>query len=247
MPEIEVPPKIDADAIRRAEKLIRPYVRRTPVCGGRVMEVSPSDFGIRAKTLVFKLELLQHAGSFKPRGAFTNTPDPRRAVGRRGRSLGRQSRRGGRLCRNAARPQGDDLRAGRRPKAKLDRIRTYGADLVVVGERYVDALAASVEFSARTGAMPVHAYDQAETLIGQGTLGLELEEQAPDLDSLLVAVGGGGLIGGVAAWYADARRSWASSRRPRRRSSWRSKRASRSMRRPAASRRISLRRSASAR
>jgi threonine dehydratase len=71
----------------------------------------------------------------------------------------------------------------------------------VTGERYADALAESESWVARTGALPVHAYDQAETLLGQGTVGLELEEQCPGLDTLLVAVGGGGLIGGIAAWY----------------------------------------------
>jgi threonine dehydratase len=86
--------------------------------------------------------------------------------------------------------------------AKIARIRSYGADLVVVGDRYADALAASEAWARDSGALPVHAYDQAETLLGQGTLGLELEGQAPALDTVLAAVGGGGLIGGVAAWYA---------------------------------------------
>ena len=86
--------------------------------------------------------------------------------------------------------------------AKIRRIREYGADLVVGGERYADALVASDEWVARTGALRVHAFDQLETLLGQGTLGREIETQAPDLDTLLVAVGGGGLIGGIAAWFA---------------------------------------------
>ena len=85
--------------------------------------------------------------------------------------------------------------------AKLDRIRSYGADLVVGGARYADALAASEAYIARTGASPIHAYDQPETLLGQGSVGLELEADAPEIDTLLVAVGGGGLIGGIAAWY----------------------------------------------
>ena len=85
--------------------------------------------------------------------------------------------------------------------AKVERIRSYGADLVVGGERYAEALAASEAWAATTGALPVHAFDQRETLLGQGTLALELEAQAPDLDTVLVAVGGGGLIGGIAAWY----------------------------------------------
>ena len=189
-------PAIDAEAIRRAEKLIRPHVRKTPV-----MEVEAGDFGSSAKPLVLKLELLQHAGSFKPRGAFTNLlTRPVPAVGVVAASGGNH----GAAVAYAASRLGHKATIfvpSVSPKAKLDRIRSYGADLRVVGERYVEALTASEEFSARTGALPVHAYDQAETLIGQGTLGLELEEQAPDLDTLLVAVGGGGLIGGIASWY----------------------------------------------
>jgi threonine dehydratase len=85
--------------------------------------------------------------------------------------------------------------------AKVGQIRDYGADLVVAGDRYADALAASETWVARTRALPIHAFDQTETLLGQGTLGLELEEQCAGIDTLLVAVGGGGLIGGIAAWY----------------------------------------------
>jgi threonine dehydratase len=85
---------------------------------------------------------------------------------------------------------------------KMDRIRGFGAELVIAGERYADALAASEKWVAESGAMPVHAFEQIETMLGQGSVGLEIEEQAPNLDTLLVAVGGGGLIGGVAAWYA---------------------------------------------
>jgi threonine dehydratase len=88
-------------------------------------------------------------------------------------------------------------------KTKLDRIRQYGAELVIAGERYAESLEASEAWTAKSGALPIHAYEGDATLLGQGTLGLELEEQAPELDSLLVAVGGGGLIGGVAAWYQN--------------------------------------------
>ena len=90
--------------------------------------------------------------------------------------------------------------------AKIDRIRSYGADLVVGGDRYADALAASETWAAGSGALQVHAFDQPETLLGQGTVGLEFTDQAPELDTVLVAVGGGGLIGGIAAWYAGATR-----------------------------------------
>src|SRR5262249_51801471 len=85
--------------------------------------------------------------------------------------------------------------------AEIERIRNYGAGVVGVGGRYADALAASHSFAAQSGAMPIHAFDQTETLFGQGTLGLELEGQISDLDTLLVPVGGGGLIGGIAAWF----------------------------------------------
>jgi threonine dehydratase len=189
-------PAIGAEAIRRAEKLIRPHVRRTPV-----IEVDGGDFGLSSKPLVLKLELLQHAGSFKPRGAFTNLltrPVPAAGVvaasgGNHGAAVAYAASRLGHKA--------TIFVPGVTPEAKRERVRSYGADLVVVGERYAEALAASEEFSEKTGALKVHAFDQAETLIGQGTLALELEEQAPDLDTLLVAVGGGGLIGGIATWY----------------------------------------------
>src|SRR5258708_37814557 len=84
--------------------------------------------------------------------------------------------------------------------ANIQRIRECGAGLVIVGERYADALAASEVWGAQSGALPVHAFDQVETLLGQGTIGAELTAQTPSLDTLLVAVGGGGLIGGIAAW-----------------------------------------------
>jgi threonine dehydratase len=85
---------------------------------------------------------------------------------------------------------------------KIARIREYGAELMVGGDRYADALAASEAWIKQAGALAVHAFDQTETLLGQGTIGLELTGQAPELDTVLVAVGGGGLIGGIAAWYA---------------------------------------------
>jgi threonine dehydratase len=90
--------------------------------------------------------------------------------------------------------------------AKIARIRSYGAELTVVGDRYAEALAASIEWAETSGALQVHAFDQRETIAGQGTLGLELSKQAPQLDTILVAVGGGGLVGGLAAWYASATR-----------------------------------------
>jgi threonine dehydratase len=187
---------INPDEIRRVERVIRPRIRCTPI-----VEVAGDDFGLGACRLIVKLELFQHAGSFKTRGAFANllTRDIP-AAGVVAASGGNH----GAAVAYAAMTLGIPARIfvpRISSPAKIRRIRDYGAELVVEGDRYADALAASEAWIARSGALGIHAYDQRETLLGQGTLAPELEEQAPDLDSLLVAVGGGGLIGGVAAWY----------------------------------------------
>jgi threonine dehydratase len=187
---------IETDAIRRAERLIRPYIRQTPV-----IRVDAADFGLAPRPLVLKLEHLQHAGSFKPRGAFTNLLT--REVPEAGVVAASGGNHGAAVA-YAAKTLGHKAAIfvpSIASPAKLDRIRSFGAELVIAGERYVEALAASEERASKTGALKVHAFDQRETLIGQATLGLELEEQASDLDTLLVAVGGGGLIGGIASWY----------------------------------------------
>ena len=187
---------IDRAAIEKTHALIRPHVRLTPL-----LEASGSDLGLAAVPLALKLELMQHAGSFKVRGAFTNLltrPVPPAGVvaasgGNHGTAVAYAAMRLGV-------PAKIFVPTVTSP-AKIARIKGYGAELVVGGELYADALAASEAWVARSGALPVHAYDQPETLLGQGTLALELERQT-ELDTLLVAVGGGGLIGGIAAWYA---------------------------------------------
>ena len=187
---------IDRQDIAATHTLIRPHIRRTPV-----VEASGADFGLAPIPLAFKLELLQHAGAFKTRGAFTNLL--MREVPAAGVVAASGGNHGVAVAYAAMMrkvPAKIFLPTVASP-AKIQRIRDYGADLVVGGERYADALAASEAWVAQSGAMPVHAFDQTETLLGQGTLGLELAEQAPALDTLLVAVGGGGLIGGIAAWY----------------------------------------------
>jgi threonine dehydratase len=183
------------EGIAAAYARIRGYLRRTPV-----MEVDAADFGLPAAPLLFKLELLQHSGSFKARGAFTNLllreVPPAGVVAASGGNHGA-------AVAYAAQRLGVPATIfvpSVASTAKQQRIRDYGARLVVGGERYADALEASEAWQAEVGALPIHAYDQWETLMGQGTVGLELEEQAPNLDTLLVAVGGGGLIGGLAAW-----------------------------------------------
>ena len=169
-----------------------------------MIEVSGADFSLGDGTVVLKLEHLQHSGSFKARGAFANL------LLRQVPAAGVVAASGGN---HGAAVAYAAMRLGVRAKifvptvsspAKIDRIREYGAELVVGGDRYADALAASEAWVARSGALAVHAYDQVETLLGQGTLGMEFAAQAPSLDTVLVAVGGGGLIGGVAAWYGGS-------------------------------------------
>ena len=190
--------QVERDSIARTYETIRPYIRRTPV-----VEVDGSDFGLDGVSLVFKLESLQHSGSFKARGAFTNLlmrdiPDAG-VVAASGGNHGTAVAFAAMKLKKPARIFVPDVAS----PTKMQRIREYGADLVVTGERYADALAASEIWAAQSGALAVHAYDQVETLLGQGSVGLEFEEQSPKLDSLIVAVGGGGLIGGIAAWYGS--------------------------------------------
>jgi threonine dehydratase len=87
------------------------------------------------------------------------------------------------------------------PKLKAERIRALGADVTVAEGYYDEALEASRGRAEETGALVMHAFDQPEIVAGQGTVGLELAEQVPETDTVLVAIGGGGLIGGVGAWY----------------------------------------------
>ncbi len=176
--------------------VIRTHLRRTPV-----LEVDGAELDLPGTTLALKLELHQHAGSFKARGAFANLLT--RAIPEAGVVAASGGNHGVAVA-HAARTLGIPATIfvpTVSSPAKIERIRAHGAHLVVTGDRYADALAESEAWTARTGALAVHAYDQEETLLGQGTLGLELEQQAPHLDTLLVAVGGGGLIGGLAAWY----------------------------------------------
>src|SRR5690349_21058118 len=184
------------ERIQKTAELLRPYIRRTPV-----IDVCADDFGLGSIPLSLKLELLQHTGSFKPRGAFTNLLT--REIPAAGVVAASGGNHGVAVAYAAMK-----LKIPARifvptvaPSSKTDLIRAFGADLVITGDRYPDALAASEQWLAASGALPIHAYDQWETLAGQGTLGLEFEEQSPGLDTLLVAIGGGGLIGGVAGWY----------------------------------------------
>src|ERR1700744_4956310 len=186
---------ITRERIVATEKAIRPYVRRTPLLSGDM-----ADFGLAAGPLTFKLEFLQHSGSFKARGAFASLLLRKPTAGVVAASGGNHGAAVAFAAQRLNVPATIFMPDVASP-AKQERIKGYGAELVIAGSRYADALAASEAHIARTGAMPVHAYDQAETLLGQGSVGMELEQDAPGINTLLVAVGGGGLIGGIAAWF----------------------------------------------
>lgn len=182
--------EIEAAAVRVAS-----YIRRTPI-----IELEYGTWDIPAR-IVLKLEQLQHTGSFKPRGTFNRMLSqslPTAGViaasgGNHGVAVAYAAQRLG--C--PAEIFVPDVCS----PAKVALLRRYGAQVVIGGAAYADALAASERRAAETGALVVHAYDQPEVVAGQGTLGRELAQQAPDLSTLLVAVGGGGLIAGIAAWY----------------------------------------------
>jgi threonine dehydratase len=192
---------ISRAGIERVAQLLQPYIRRTPI-----IDVAGAELDVPCKAVTLKLEQLQVAGSFKARGAFTNLLSrPVPPIGVVAASGGNH----GVAVAYAAKRLGIQARIfvpTISSAAKIDRIRQYGAEVVVTGERYSDALGASEDWAARSGGLQIHAFDQPETILGQGTLGLELATQAPQLETILVAVGGGGLIAGVAACYAGSAR-----------------------------------------
>jgi threonine dehydratase len=175
------------------EARIRPYVRLTPV-----ITIDRAELGLPPGPLTIKLESLQHSGSFKVRGAFTNlllrdVPDAGVAAASGGNH--------GAAVAYAASVLGIPARIfvpEVSSPAKVSRIRSYGADLVIQGETYSDALAISQDWISASGALTVHAFDQPETILGAGTTGLELRQQAPAATTILAAIGGGGLLSGIA-------------------------------------------------
>jgi len=194
-------PAASADAVNRrgiAEVAgeIRPYIRRTPV-----ISLDRADFGLAAGELVLKLEQLQHSGSFKARGAFTNLLrreiPPAGVVAASGGNHGAAVAYAAGILGVPARIFVPEVSSA----AKISRIRSYGADLVVAGASYSEALAISQDWIAESGAMPVHAYDQVETMLGAGTLGIELGQQGRSVTTVLAGVGGGGLLAGISAAY----------------------------------------------
>lgn len=191
---------VTPERIVAAAAVIDGHVRRTPV-----VTLEEKAFDQRAR-LSLKLELMQHTGSFKPRGAFhriltAEVPE----AGVITASGGNHGQAVAWACRALGIPAEIFVPSGS-PPLKAERIRRYGAKVTVTGEYYDDAMAACLRRAKETGALLVHPYDHPDVVAGQGTVGLELDEQVPDLDTVLVAAGGGGLAAGVAAWYAGRRR-----------------------------------------
>jgi threonine dehydratase len=189
---------ITRSAIAAAAARLSPHVRHTPIVAIDGESLS-CQFPVK-----LKLELLQHTGSFKPRGAFNrllSAEIPTAGIitasgGNHGAAVAYASRAVGAAA--------EIFVPANTPATKVNRIAGYGARVVKGGEAYADALAASRVRQRETGALEVHAYDHADVLAGQGTVGREFEMDAPDLTHILIATGGGGLIGGVAAWYSGS-------------------------------------------
>lgn len=184
--------------VEAAFNRIRPHVRRTPV-----MVV---DDLLEDRELALKFEHLQVTGSFKPRGAFNTLLSGEVPEGGVVAASGGNH---GAAVAHAA------MRLGHRAAIfvpeiagpeKIALIRETGAELTVVTGSYVEALSAAKDHEARTGAMQVHAYDDPGTVAGQGTVMAEWEEQGLDADTVLIAVGGGGLIAGALSWIGTARK-----------------------------------------
>ncbi|TDQ82214.1 L-threonine ammonia-lyase [Dongia mobilis] len=186
---------VSPDAIEAAARRLHGHVRRTPV-----MPLELGACGVPA-ALTFKLELLQHSGSFKARGAFNSLlsqdVSPAGVIAASGGNHGAAVAFAARALGHRAEIFVPALASA----AKVARIESFGATVNVVPGAYADALAASEARAAETGALAIHAYDAPATVAGQGTLARELDAQLSMLDTVLVAVGGGGLIGGVAAWF----------------------------------------------
>lgn len=184
--------------ITAADHRIDPHIRRTPV-----MAV---DNLIPGLDLALKLEHLQHTGSFKPRGAFNSlltTAVPQAGV------VAASGGNHGAAVAYAAKSLGHDCTIfipETASPAKIEMIRRSGVEPIITDGVYANALNAAATFEADHGAMSIHAYDDVGTVCGQGTVMREWEAQGLDADTILIAVGGGGLIAGAMAWLGGRRK-----------------------------------------
>jgi threonine dehydratase len=185
---------VTAEDVRAAAERIAGRIRRTPV-----LELG----GIAGASVVAKLELLQHTGSFKPRGAFNkllvSEVPPAGVIAASGGNFGL-------AVAYAAREMGvpaEIFIPSTSPRTKVDRVRAHGADVTIVDGYWAEAQESLGARAAETGALVMHPFDQPEVIAGGGTLGIEIDEQVPDVDTVLIGVGGGGPLAGIAAWCGD--------------------------------------------
>lgn len=182
--------------IENAYDRIKSHIRATPV-----LEL-PHGAALKDVHLSLKLELLQYTGSFKPRGAFNNAllrgvPDSGVAAA----SGGNHGIAVAHVARSLGKPATIFVSGGASP-IKIEAIQALGANLHVCGNSYDDAQQACTAYAAQTGVLQIHPFDDNTTIAGQGTIGLEWSRQSPGLDTIVVAAGGGGLVSGIASWYA---------------------------------------------
>ncbi|MGI8889105.1 MAG: serine/threonine dehydratase [Nocardioidaceae bacterium] len=188
-----------ADVAAAADR-IAGQIRRTPV-----MSLSPAETGLPG-TIVLKLENLQHSGSYKARGALHSMLTlADETAGVCAASGGNHGGTVAWAAQSAGLPA-DVFVPSTAPAVKVARIRDYGATAHLVAGSVKEALEECVAFSAKHGAALIHPYDTWETTAGAGTVGLEVAEQVPDADVVLLACGGGGLYTGVAAALAGSSR-----------------------------------------
>lgn len=186
--------------IERAASTIAGLVRRTPV-----LTMPGASLGVDSQ-VTFKLEFLQASGTFKGRGAanFVATAQvPSAGViaasgGNHGAAVAWAAREAG--------YRATIFVPTISSPAKVDRLHSYGAEVHQVGAVYGETLAAAEAFAVESGALAIHAYNDPIVMSGAGTVALELEQQVPDLDVVLVACGGGGLAGGMATWIGESAR-----------------------------------------
>jgi threonine dehydratase len=196
-------PTVDRSTIEAAAARIAPHVRRTPLwtLDSRALGLPGAPYEVW-----LKLEHLQVAGSFKARGMFNrllaNEIPTAGVIAASGGNAGIATAAAARALGVPAEIYLPSVSSA----AKRARLAALGAEVVVAGEVYADALAACVERQRATGALMTHAYDQPEVVAGAGTLGREIELERGVPDRVLVSVGGGGLVGGIAAWFAGRSR-----------------------------------------
>ena len=180
--------------VERAAETIRPLALRTP------MEESRWLSALTGSPVMLKCENLQRTGSFKVRGAYTRMSrltDEERARGVVAASAGNHAQ-GVALAARALGIKATVFMPEGAPIPKEKATREYGADVVFHGRYLEDSLAQARLFEERTGAILIHPFDNADIVAGQGTCGLEILEQAPGLETVVVPCGGGGLLSGIA-------------------------------------------------